>query len=426
MGVAQSYLYYIPLVMVTVWYSNRSIWTAAALSLGYAAVTLFLAFGGYSLDPVLLFLFTMLYLWGMTAVTLFSSQRSVPATMLDESPLFFSLDPGSLEISRISQDLASRLGLSGSSSGNLLLSSLCADPDEAEVFSGLVGTGMAVARFETALRGRSGEEVPVLLSCVPGEEGCRCTVLDLSSLQLYREMDERAGAEAARWQDFTTTAAHELRTPLQPVLGYLSLLLDDRDYYGIRDEAAGMLGVCLENVDRERRIVNRMLELSLLESGDMKNRPVEVDLAALIREVLDSPDFVARAEYRVAVPEGMTALVDRDQFFQVLEGLVSNAVEYGGEQKIVEISCGQEGRRQWVRVRDNGPGIDPAKQRMIFEPFSIGDGEMLSRRYGRMGLGLPIAERYARQNGGRIEMESTPGEGSTFTIVLERRNGGET
>ncbi|WP_265582163.1 sensor histidine kinase [Methanofollis aquaemaris] len=416
---AQSYLYYIPLVMVAVWYSNRSIWTAAALSLGYTTVTLFLAFGGYSLDPVLLFLFTMLYLWGMTAVTLFSSEQSSPMTMPGGSSLFFSLNPETLEVNKMSRDLAVRLGFPESSSGNILLSSLCTDPNEAEVFSGLVGGGMEVARFETIFCDRSGEEVPVLLSCVPGDRGCQCTVLDLSSLYLFREMEERAGAEAARWQDFTTTAAHELRTPLQPVLGYLSLLLDDRDHYGVGDEAARMLGVCLENIDRERRIVNRMLELSLLDSGEMKSRPAEVDLAALVEEVLDRPDFTSRATFRVSVPEGMTVLVDREQFFQVLEGLVSNAVEYSEGPGLVEISCGQEGRRQWVRVRDNGPGIDPAKQSMIFEPFSIGDGEVLSRRYGRMGLGLPIAERYARQNGGRIEVKSAPGEGSTFTIVLE-------
>lgn len=277
---------------------------------------------------------------------------------------------------------------------------------------------------EIVLRGHAGEQVPVLLTCVREGREYRCSVLDLLSLRSYQEMEQKVRAEAARWQDFTTTAAHELRTPLQPVLGYLGLLYDGRTHYGISDEASQMLRVCLENVDRERRIVNRMLELSFLDNGKMKSRPTEVDLAALIEEVLKSHGFTRRARCEVSVPAGMVVQVDKEQFYLVLESIVSNAVEYSKDPRVVEISCGEEGRRQWVKVRDNGPGIDPAKLKTIFEPFSLGDSETLSRRYGRMGLGLPIAERYARQNGGWIEVESVLGKGSTFTIVLEREDSG--
>lgn len=361
----------------------------------------------------------------MTAVILLSSERPYQRDASWNSPLSFSLDPASLEVKGVSHALTARLGLPGLSWGETLsLSSLCAVPGDAEALSTLLRSGRGLSPFETVLRGHSGENVPVLLSCARENSVYRCSVLELTSLRSYQEIKQKAGAEAVRWQDFTTTAAHELRTPLQPVLGYLSLLYDNYSSYGISDEVARMLGVCLDNVDRERRVVNRMLELSLLDRGEMKNRPTVVDLAALIREVLQSHDFTLRARCEVSVPEGMTVLVDREQFYLVLEGLVSNAVEYSEDPRVVEISCGQEGRRQWVRVRDNGPGIDPAKLKTIFEPFSLGDSETLSRRYGRMGLGLPIAERYARQNGGWIEVESAPGEGSTFTIMLERWDGG--
>lgn len=131
--VKQSSLYYIPLVIVAVWYSNRSIWTAAALSLGYVVVTLFLAISGYSIDPVLLFLFTLLYLWGMTAVILFSPEQSYHAGALCDSSLFFSLDPKSFEVRGISHDLAARLGLPGHSLENTVpLASICVDPGEAQ------------------------------------------------------------------------------------------------------------------------------------------------------------------------------------------------------------------------------------------------------------------------------------------------------
>jgi nitrogen fixation/metabolism regulation signal transduction histidine kinase len=417
-GLAISYLYYIPLVVVATWYSNRSIWTAAALSSGYTAVTLFLAFGGYVLDPVILFLFTMLYLWGMTAVTFFGAGSGrIPCSILRKDPAFF-FDAKSLCITRADPALAGILGLPVREIPGMPLASVWEDHADMMTFCRTLERGASILHYETFFHDPSGRPVPVLLSCVPGMPEHRCSVLDVTSLKAFR--DARSAGKAERWQDFMTTAAHELRTPLQPVFGYLYLLLEDRQKYGLEEEVCRILRICMENVARERNTVNRMLELSLLEEGTVQCDRGPVDLGGTVGEVLACHDFGDDVSISLGIPEHTVIDVDHDQFFIVLESLITNAVQYSKEPKVVEISYAEDAAACYVRVKDNGIGIDPGKIRAIFEPFYLADGEKATRSFNRMGLGLSIARRYARLNGGEIRVESVPGEGSTFTVVLWR------
>ncbi len=428
-GFAISYLYYIPLVIVATWYSNRSIWTAAALSSGYTAVTLFLAFGGYAVDPIVLFLFTMLYLWGMTAVTLFGAGSGrIPGSILQKGPSFF-FDAKSLQITRADPALAVILGLPGHEISGMSLASLWEDRTDLKTFCGVLERGVAVLHYETFFHDPSGRPVPVLLSCVPGTHEHRCSVLDVASLKAFRDARSageaavrRCAAEVERRQDFVTTAAHELRTPLQPVYGYLYLLLEDRQKYGLDDEVCRILGICMENIGREKNAVNRMLELSLLEGGKVRCERAPIDLAGIVGEVLACHDFGNDVSLSLRIPENTVIDADHDQFFIVLESLITNAVRYSEPPKVVEISYAEDRAARYVMVKDNGIGIEPGKIRTIFEPFYLVDGERTSRTFNRMGLGLSIAERYARLNGGEIRVESVPGEGSTFTIVLRQGN----
>jgi nitrogen-specific signal transduction histidine kinase len=418
-GLAVSYLYYIPLVVVATWYSNRSIWTAAALSSGYTAVTLYLTFGGYALDPVILFLFTMLYLWGMTAVTLFgagSGRFNVSA--LQKSPAFF-VDAKSLRITRADSTLAGILGLPLHAIPGMPLASFWDDHADMVAQCRTLERGDPVLHHEVVFHAPSGRKVPVLLSCVPGMPEHRCSALDISSLKAFREAAvERCAAEAGRRRDFITTAAHELRTPLQPVFGYLYLLLEDRQKYGLSDETCRLLGICMENVSRERDAVNRMLELSLLEEGKVQCERAPVDLAGAVGDVLACHDFGDDVSISLRIPENTVLDVDPDQFFIVLESLITNAVRYSEPPKIVEISYAEDEAARYVRVKDNGIGIEAGKIGRIFEPFYLADGQKTTRSFNRMGLGLSIARRYVRLNGGEIQVESVPGEGSTFTVVL--------
>lgn len=417
-GIAVSYLYYIPLVVVTTWYSNRSIWTAAALSSGYAAVTLFLTFGGYALDPVIIFLFTMLYLWGMAVVTLFGAGSArLTGSILQEGPAFF-FDAKSLQITRADPALAGLLGMPGHEVPGMPLSSVWEDHADMTAFCRALERGAAVLHHEAVFRASSGRKVPVLISSVPGMPEHRCSVLDISSLKAFR--DARSSGKAEQRQDFITTAAHELRTPLQPVFGYLYLLLEDRQTYGLSDEICRVLGICMENINREKNVVNRMLDLSLLEEGKVRCERVPVDLAGIVKEVLACHEYSRDASISLRIPEHTVISVDHDQFFIVLESLITNAVQYSESPKAVEISYAEDSDARYVRVKDNGIGIEAENIPAIFEPFYLVDGEKTTRSFNRMGLGLSIAERYVRLNRGEIRVESVPGEGSTFTVVLRR------
>ncbi|MDK2975122.1 MAG: hypothetical protein PWP08_1493 [Methanofollis sp.] len=429
-GIAFSHLYYIPLVMIAVWYSNRSIWTAAALSLAYAAVTLYLAFGDYTLDPVLIFLFTLLYLWGMTAVVLFQPRGLAEKGKDDGDRLAFTLDRTSLLITSATPAFAALLGSTSKDLQGIDLGRIWTSTKDRQAFCSMLGRGVNVTNFETTLADATGNAVPVLLSGRAGQMEHFCSVLDLTSLTSYRtvrsgeeEANRKIAAEEAWRQDFVTTAAHELRTPLQPVLGYLHLLLEDHERYGINDEAGRILKICLDNVHRERVIVNRMLELSLLDSGKISCAPERVRLRDLVCEVLAHHDIDRTAEVHIDIPDESCIMVNREQFFLVLESLILNAVQYNEPPRVIEIAYRENGDRQSVVVRDNGIGIEPEKLQAIFKPFYLADEQDLSRDYNRMGLGLPIAERYVHLNGGTITVESVAGQGSTFTVQLQKRRG---
>jgi len=427
-GITFSHLYYIPLVVIAIWYSNRSVWTAAALSLAYAMVTLYLAFGGYVLDPVMIFLFTLLYLWGMTAVTLFQPRGPPYTARNDEKNPAFTLDRTSLLITNATPAFAALLGSTRDALHGIDFSKILARGEDRQAFCGMLGRGVDVANFETVLTGTTGNAVPVLLSGRPGQMEHTCSVLVLASLTSYRaariceeEANRRIAVEEAWRQDFVTTAAHELRTPLQPVLGYLHLLIEDRERYGINDEAGRILKICLDNVHRERVIVNRMLELSLLDSGKVACALERVYLRDLVCEVLAHHGIESLAEARIDIPDESCIMVNREHFFLVLESLLLNAVRYNEPPRVVEIAYREDDEHQSVIVRDNGIGIEPEKLQAIFKPFYLTDEEDLSRDYDRMGLGLPIAERYVHLNGGTITVESEIGQGSTFTVLLRKR-----
>jgi PAS domain S-box-containing protein len=228
--------------------------------------------------------------------------------------------------------------------------------------------------------------------------------------QLEKEIDYR--------KDFVMTAAHELRTPLQPILGYLHLLLDDPEYFGLTAETGKMLRICLDNVERERHIVDRMLELSLLYAEKISIHPMDVLLKALVEDIIKTGEYSRDAEIKNDIPEGVHLSADRDCLYTVLECLISNAVRFNNPPKKVWISYHIDGPCHQISVRDNGIGIDKAALRSIFEPFHLADAEKLSRQFNRIGLALSIARKYIDLHGGTIEVESEVGTGSTFTVRI--------
>lgn len=222
-------------------------------------------------------------------------------------------------------------------------------------------------------------------------------------------------------KDFIKTAAHELRTPLQPLLGYLNILLEDAEGFGLSEDVKKMLQKCLENVERERHIVDRMLELSLVYEGKFKLNLEPLPLRTLISSVIEKGGFDGKAEFTIDVPEDIAIVADRDCMYSVLHGLISNAIQFSNPPRKVWISHTCDEKKDLIQVRDNGIGISKEAIGHIFEPFHLLDGERLSRAYNRMGLSLSIARNYIHLHGGEIRVESEVGVGSTFTIHLPRK-----
>ncbi len=260
------------------------------------------------------------------------------------------------------------------------------------------------------------------LSPLPDEEGKVRLIFGISRDITEQEKEKREANQLEKEidyrKDFVMTAAHELRTPLQPILGYLHLLLDDPDYFGLTEETGKMLHTCLENVERERHIVDRMLELSLLYAEKISINPVDVILKPLVADIIRTGEYDREAEILTDIPEDTHLVADRDCLYTVLECLISNAVRFNTPPRRVEVRYRLDEGCHAVSVEDNGIGISPSALQGIFEPFHLADAEKLSRQYNRIGLALSIARKYITLHGGTIEVESTPGEGSTFTVRI--------
>ena len=239
-----------------------------------------------------------------------------------------------------------------------------------------------------------------------------------------KRKEETALRAAIETRDtFLSVATHELKTPLTA----LALSVDNLE----RATAAHGEAPQVERVQRAsgqaRRqlrklteLVNDLLDVSRISSGQFTLELGEVDVVALVRECIDrfeaEPNFVgSRTEIRlVASPPAPLIRSSRLRLEQVITNLIDNAVKYG-PGKPIEIRIGTEGQRLVISVTDHGIGIEPQFATLIFERFGRGVSE---RHYGGLGLGLYISRTIVEGLGGSIRMKSVPGEGATFTVDL--------
>jgi signal transduction histidine kinase len=218
-------------------------------------------------------------------------------------------------------------------------------------------------------------------------------------------------------EDFLAIAGHELKTPLT------SLLLQVQGLQrALRIGAQiGNLGERLERASgaglRLESLINQLLDVSRITAGRLQLEVETVDLEQLLTEVVDRFAEQARsAGCTVSLRTNGPAIGhwDRLRVDQVLSNLLSNAVKYG-RGKPVEVTLGEEEGTAVVRVTDHGIGIDPEQQAKIFDRF---ERAVAAREFGGFGLGLWISRQIAQASGGRIDVDSTMGQGSTFTLHL--------
>ena len=260
----------------------------------------------------------------------------------------------------------------------------------------------------------------VAVTPVSGAEGSGVLV----AFEDITEM-ERAG-EMRR--DFVANVSHELKTPLTALLGFIETLRG-----AARDDAAArdrFLAIMEREAERMNRLVSDLLSLSRVESTE-RHRPTErVRIDELMASTLSALRPVAEAaavELSLAVEGAGDALkvpCDADQLVQVFSNLVENAIKYGGSGGRVEIRVAARDREVAFRgpavqvdVTDHGEGFDPIHIPRLTERFYRVDAHR-SREKGGTGLGLAIAKHIVNRHRGRLRIESRPGQGATFTVLL--------
>ncbi len=245
---------------------------------------------------------------------------------------------------------------------------------------------------------------------------------------LAAEQAARSEAEdALRVRDeFLSIASHELRNPVAAAKGSAQLLLRSlRRGRSDPERTERQLGAIVEATDRLAVLIDDLLDVSRLRSGQFPMRKRRVDLAALVREEVER-ESGATQEHRL-VTEGVaspcTTTVDPDRVRQVLVNLLDNAVKYspgGGEVRVV-LSCDEQG--VMLQVQDQGIGLPEGAQESIFEPFGRAPNAAGSNVQG-MGLGLYICRRIAEAHGGSLHAQSK-GEGQGTVMCLQLPTGDE-
>jgi signal transduction histidine kinase len=233
--------------------------------------------------------------------------------------------------------------------------------------------------------------------------------------RLYRELETASRHKS----DFLANMSHELRTPLNAVLGYAELLADG--IYGeLAERPKGVVERIQNNGKHLLALINDVLDLAKIEAGQLTLNLEDYSLPDVVRGVVAATEPLAAAKglkFSATVADGMpTARGDARRVSQVLLNLVGNAVKFT-EAGEVEIRASAEGGRFLLSVRDTGPGIAEADQQRIFDEFQQIDNSN-TRKQGGTGLGLAISKRMVEMQGGTIAVDSAPGHGSTFRVVL--------
>ncbi len=237
----------------------------------------------------------------------------------------------------------------------------------------------------------------------------------------FNGMAQDLEAAEGQRQQMTADIAHELRNPLSVIRGNLEAMLD-----GVYPVDVEHLGPIYEETILLQRLVQDLRLLSLADAGQLQLVRTGVDISALLGAIADSVQAVAEDQgirLRLIAPEEPLVIVgDTDRLRQVIGNLVSNALRYTPAGGSVTLRSWERGRQVRVAVSDTGPGIASKDLPHVFDRFYRADAAR-DRASGGSGLGLAIARALVEAHGGQIQVESTVGEGTTFTIILDRGSG---
>ncbi len=244
-------------------------------------------------------------------------------------------------------------------------------------------------------------------------------------LMCFQDTTEMEQAGEIR-REFVANVSHELRTPLTALLGFIETLQGPaRDDVTARTRFLDIMSV---EATRMNRLVGDLLSLSRVEENERSRPKEQIDLTRLLQTVVGNLNPVAKANdvtLSFASPTNCpTIAADPDQMMQVFTNLIENAIKYGGAQAEVSIALQHLHRDRQLRkpalqidITDTGPGIEALHIPRLTERFYRIDSHR-SREKGGTGLGLAIVKHIINRHRGRLNITSTPGQGSVFSVVL--------
>ena len=265
--------------------------------------------------------------------------------------------------------------------------------------------------YESVLHRADGDKVPVII------HARRVEFEDAESIQwTLQDITERKELDALR-EDLTSMIYHDLRSPLGNIVSSLGVL---QGMIGPDDAANSILKVASHSTDRIQRLIDSLLDINRLESGQSIAEQSEVQTEELIRAAVNdaAPSAAGRRQtVEINIQEPLPRIwVDADMIRRVLINLLENAIKYSKTETKIEIGAKPDGAAVLFWVQDQGPGIAPSEQKRVFEKFArIKAG---SHRPSGLGIGLAFCRTAVMAHGGHIWIESEEGKGSRFLFTL--------
>lgn len=242
----------------------------------------------------------------------------------------------------------------------------------------------------------------------------------------------RRNAELGRLNEqknqFLGIAAHDLRNPLEVILTYSQFLLDEASGR-LEPEQVEFVEAIRSSSEFMLSLVENLLDLAQIEAGRLELDLATVDLGGLLERNVSLNRTLAQKkniEVLLSCPPDLPALrIDAPKIEQVLNNLIGNAVKFSPRGSTVEVGAEDRGDGVVLRVRDQGPGVPADELDKLFRPFGrtrvqASGGEKST------GLGLAIVKKVVEGHGGKIQVESAPGEGTTFYVSLPKEGGART
>ena len=266
---------------------------------------------------------------------------------------------------------------------------------------------------ERAAKRRDGTRIEIRVSVAPLHD-CDGQVSGL--VGMFVDITEARHIELTK-ATFLSMVSHELRTPLTSIIGYADLMgqIDLREKPKL---FAQMLGKIRERGNTMRGLIDDLLDLTQIQAGPLRLDLANIDLAGIVRDSAGQVELGPAHRLVVDAPDGLPLVAaDRERIARVIRSLVSNAVKYSPDGGEVGVRVSAENDRVQVAVSDQGIGIDAADVEQVLERFTQADMSD-TRTFGGVGVGLFLAKQIMTAHKGDLQVDSTPGDGSTFTFSL--------